>query len=312
MRYFIMGGTGFVGRHLVEKILAGGDQAVLLVRPGSEPPAAKGLETITGNPFQAGAWAGKARSCDVVVNLVGSTIMTRWTAKARERIMATRVDSTRAAVQALGKEGTKTLLCANAIGFYGDGGDHEQTENTPAGTGFLAEICQAWQKEAEKAKNIGHRVCIMRFGAVLGPGGGALAKMLPPFRLGLGGPVGGGRQWFSWVHVQDVAEAIQFLAGEKSAQGVFNICAPDPVRNREFALALGRVLNRPAFLPFPGWVLRLAMGQASDVVLASQRCLPRRLQDAGFRFSQPSLVQALADIVNEQARGKTRSRRNGR
>jgi hypothetical protein len=297
MRFFIMGGTGFVGRHLIRILLSKNHEVMVLVRSESGLEPAARLTCILGNPLEDGDWQAQARKCDVIVNLVGAGIFTRWTAGARERIVSTRAASTRAAVTALGTEWPGVFLCANATGFYGPGGETVLTEDSPAGKGFLADVCRAWQKEAEKATRFGHRVCILRFGAVLGPGGGALQTMLPVFRLGLGGPVSGGRQWFSWIHIQDLADAALFLARTESAQGVYNFCAPEPVRNRELAKSLGRGLHRPAVLPVPGWALRLRFGRAAQVVLNSQRCVPRRLEAQGFEFAFPELDMALIDIL---------------
>lgn len=296
MRFLILGGTGFVGKALVRHFLDSGIRVTAVVR--SVPiDMDERAETVIGNPMVEGSWMDAAAEVDGIVNLVGGNIMTRWTKQAQKLILDSRARSTRLAVQALGESGGKVLLCANAVGFYGDRGDEVLTEASAKGQGFLSDVCQAWQDEAKKALEFGHRVVVARFAAVLGPNGGALAKMLPAFRLGLGGPVGSGKQWFPWVHREDVCRALEFAAQTPQIRGPINICGPMPITNAAFAQALGRALKRPAVLPLPAFVLRLLFGQAASVVLASQRCEPAVLQAAGFTFRFSTAEAALADIL---------------
>ena len=212
---------------------------------------------------------------------------------------------THSLVQALDAGGGSTaLISASAVGYYGDRADEDLTEASLPGAGFLAEVTGAWAAEAQRAAAAGHRVAVLRFGIVLGPGGGALRQMLPVFRLGLGGALGSGRQWWPWVHVDDVVAALQ-QAITADWHGAFNVTAPAPVQQRVFAHQLGEALHRPARLPVPAFALRLAQGGFADELLFSKRVLPAALQQAGFRFAYPELSGALANLLHEEGRGAT-------
>ncbi len=298
MHFFIMGGTGFIGEFLLRYLLEQGHSIEALSRPGSSLPFEHpDLDRVEGNALDAGPWQERAGTAQVVVNLVGSSIMTRWTEDAKERIRKTRFLSTDRAVEALGREGGKTFFCANAVGYYGDGGDSTLTEDSPPGKGFLAEVCLKWQARAEKAREGGHRVVVGRFAPVLGPGGGALEQMLTPFKLGVGGKIGSGKQWFPWIHVLDLVRFVGYAAGHEHIEGPVNVCAPDVVTNQVFTKTLGDVLNRPTLLTVPSFAVKLACGEAAQSVLGSTRAVPQRLLEEAFHFEHPNLKEALEDIL---------------
>ncbi len=301
MRYFIMGATSFTGGHIIDFLSSVGSEVTALVRDAARSKGLeqKGVRLVVGDPLQAGKWQDVAAKCDVILNLVGRPIFARWDEKAMQEILATRIRSTEMAAKAACIRGGSdmTLINTNAIGYYGDTGEQIVTETSPSGAGFLAEVCVRWQEAAQKAEESGVRVVFPRFGAVLGQNGGILAQILSVFRLGLGGRISTGRQWFSWIHVHDLARAIGFVANDRNMSGAVNFCSPEPVRNVEFTETLAEILKRPAIFPVPAFALRLALGGAADIALWSQRVLPDVLSDAGFIFDFPSLETALKDIL---------------
>jgi uncharacterized protein (TIGR01777 family) len=234
---------------------------------------------------------------DAVIHLAGEPVAQRWTEGAKERILQSRVAGTRALVEAISRleARPKVLVSASAIGFYGDRGDEVLTEESSRGDGFLADVCVAWEQEALKAEELGVRVSRVRFGVVLGAEGGALAKMLPVFRAGLGGPIGKGQQWMSWIHVADAVGMLMSALSE--GVEVWNATASQPVRNAEFSRTLGRVLRRPAVFPVPGFVLRLMFGEMATMLTGSQRVAPEAAGKAGYRFEFPELEAALKDLL---------------
>jgi uncharacterized protein (TIGR01777 family) len=297
MNVFITGISGFIGGHLARALTAAGHRVTGI---GGRPTAA-GLDPaqityLSADTTRPGDWQDKVAEMDVLVNLAGRSIARRWTPAYKETLCASRIATTRNLVAAMKPGAGQVLLSASAIGFYGDGGEAELTEASPAGEGFLADLAVAWEREAMIAEGLGARVCRMRFGVVLGADGGALAQMLPAFRRGLGGPLGGGRQWFSWIHIDDLVAAILFLM-RTEINGAVNLTAPRPVRQKDLARALGRRLGRPAFVPAPATLLRLALGELADTLLASQRVLPQRLGIENFRFRHPDIDSALAVLV---------------
>ena len=302
MNFFIMGGTGFIGGPLIRQIIRAGHEVTVLTRNAalveSLPPQ---VTPVVDDPLRPGKWQEIAGRSDVIINLVGSTILTRWTKSARKEILESRILATRMAVEAIPASRAKemTLINANAVGYYGDSGSTCVTEKSPSGDGFLAEVAKRWQQEAEVASERGVRVIIPRFGAVLGRGGGALAKMLPPFRFGIGGRLGNGRQWFSWIHMGDLVKALLFVAETDRVAGVVNMCSPEPVTNQEFTRTLAQLLKRPAILPVPGIILKLVIGGASEIVLQGQRVFPEILKRAGFVFDFPTLETALRDLTGD-------------
>ena len=296
MNIVVAGASGFVGRSLVPQLVAAGHVVRTLVRRSTRGPG-----EISWRPEQ-GELAGEALAgADVVINLAGENIAGgRWTSRRRERILRSRVEATRTLVVAMGKMSRppRAFLSASAVGFYGDSGDELLTEASPIGHGFLPEVCLAWETHAEGAARKRIRTVLLRFGMVLGREGGALGKQLPFFRLGLGGPLGNGRQWVSWVAMDDLVAAVLLAIDDERLKGPVNVVSPAPVRNVDLAQTLGRVLGRPAALPAPAWALHLAFGDmAGEVLLASNRVRPWRLEQAGFKFSQPELEPAVRSIL---------------
>lgn len=297
MRVFVTGGTGFVGRRLLPALLAAGHEVLLLARAEeSRPSLPEGVEVVVGDPGTWGPWWGGAAGCDAAVNLAGSPIMARWDARTKARIRESRLATTRHLVQALPRERSFALVSASGIGIYGDAGERELDEASAPGDDFLARVAREWEAEARTAEGRGARVALIRLGVVLGPDGGALPEFLRAARF-LGGPLGSGRQWMSWVHREDVIRAILFLLDRPDLSGPFNVCAPEPTRQRDLARTLGRLLNRPALLPAPALALRLVLGESAKVALSSQRARPRRLTEAGFSFRFPSLAPALQEVL---------------
>ncbi|PKN42199.1 MAG: TIGR01777 family protein [Deltaproteobacteria bacterium HGW-Deltaproteobacteria-18] len=297
MKILAFGATGFVGAHLVPHLVGRGHEVTVAARSGKARFSSP-VRVARADPVTPGPWQDLIGEHDAVVNLTGSPVMTRWNKAGKEGILQSRVMSTRHIVDALARTTGKTLLCANAIGFYGDTGDSVCTEDTPRGNGFLAEVCKAWQAEALHAQEFGHRVVIPRIAVVLGHGG-ALAKMITPFSLGLGGRIGHGRQWFSWIHIDDLTRVMSFLLETPEASGSFNACSPEPVTNAGFTQSLAKGLGRPAILPVPAFALRLALGEAAGMLLTGQRCHPEALQRLGFGFAFPNLDAALAHVLPE-------------
>lgn len=300
MHFFILGGTGFIGRHLTDHLVTNGHQVSLLVRSQSKTTGLpQSCRTITGDPLTAGSWQQEAAAADVVVNLVGKNIMTRWTEQEKEAIIASRVEATRRSVEALGLAAgpPPSLINANAVGYYpADGTVYD--ESGPAGDTFLAKVCTAWQNEALKAREVGARTVIIRIAPVLGRDGGMLSSMLPVFRLGLGGRVGNGRQGFPWIHIRDLVRAVEFLAQSDECEGPVNLTAPEITDNARFTKALGRAVRRPAMLPVPATVLELFFGEMAQMLLQSPNAKPGVLQQAGFEFAFPRLEQALQDVLS--------------
>jgi hypothetical protein len=237
--------------------------------------------------------------CDAVVNLAGEPVAQRWTAAARQRIRESRVEGTRALVSAMQAHPPNVLVSASAVGYYGSRGDEILTEQASPGADFLGQVTTAWEHEALEAEKLGVRVIRLRIGVVLSADGGALAKMLTPFRLGLGGRIGSGKQWMSWIHRDDLCELILVALRESTLRGVLNATSPHPVTNAAFTRALGRALHRPAILPVPALALKLMFGEMSQVLLASQRVVPGAALRAGFEFQYPDVAAALVQVLSE-------------
>lgn len=307
------GGTGFIGRALIPRLRAHGHELTLLSRrPNQAAPsprlsdagAASGSATAGHPPAVVGwdsGWERELVSFDGIINLAGEPIAGgRWTAARKQAIRDSRIGTTRRLVQALAAAAPprpSVLVNASAIGYYGPRGDEPLDESAPPGTGFLAETCRAWEDEARRARSLGVRVAWLRFGLVLGRDGGALAKMVPPFRAFIGGPLGSGRQWVSWIHRDDVAALIEWALAAEAAGGPVNATAPKPATMRDFCAALGRALRRPSWAPVPAPVLRLLLGEMADMLLTGQRVLPQVPLRHGFTFFYPHLDQALAACV---------------
>jgi uncharacterized protein (TIGR01777 family) len=300
MKVVVAGGSGFLGEPIVKRLLARGDDVAVLSRNPSQVRAGRALQW---DARTQAAWSEEAASADVVINLAGENIGEgRWTDERKKRLIGSRLDATAAIVEALRREPARarTLISASAVGFYGNRGDEVLDENSKRGDGFLAELVERWEAAAREAESIA-RLLIVRFGVVLGVDGGALKKMMIPFKLGVGGPVGNGMQWMSWIDRDDAVRFVEWAIDRDAARGVINATAPQPVRNRDFARALGRALHRPAVMPAPAFALRLAFGEmAEEVLLGGQRVLPRRAEAEGFAFGAPDLGAALAHELRDR------------
>jgi uncharacterized protein (TIGR01777 family) len=303
MRVAVTGATGLIGQTLVKALADRGDQVVALSRDAERARQALGdrveahsWPNPTGAPPPEAALAG----ADAVVHLLGEPVAQRWSDEAKERIRRSRVDGTRSLVQGLlavaPDRRPAVLVSQSASGFYGPRGDEELTEDAPAGDDFLAGVVVGWEGEATRAA-AELRVALTRTGVVLSPEGGALAKMLPFFRLGVGGPVAGGRQYVPWIHLDDVVGALMFCLDNADAAGPVNLAAPNPVTNAELSRTLGRVLNRPAVLPVPAFALKLLYGEMAQIVVTGQRVVPARLNQLGYEFRHPDLEAALRDVL---------------
>ena len=292
MRIVVAGASGFVGAALVPALRARGHDVRRLVRR-----AAAADDEITWEPANGVIDARRLEDADAVINLAGENVAAgRWTTTRREQILRSRVDATRTLVAALLTLARKpqVFLSASAVGYYGDRGDEIVTEKSPIGMGFLPEVCLAWETHAEGAARHGIRTVLLRFGTILSPEGGALAKMLPLFRVGLGGRLGSGRQWMSWIAREDVVAGILCVLRDNLCSGPVNFVAPGAVTNAEFSTLLARTLHRPAVCPVPRWALRLAFGaMADEALLSSTRVAPRRLLEMNFPFQYTSLDRAL-------------------
>lgn len=277
-----------VGQAVVARLRARGDEAV---------PIERGPEGW--DPLRGFRDPQALSGLDAIVHLAGESVAGRWTAARREAILTSRTVGTRTLVEAIAsaRQPPRTLVSASAVGYFGDRGDTELGDDATPGAGFLAEVASAWEQAAQAATAHGCRVVCLRLGMVLARHGGALARLRPIFKAGMGGRLGGGQQWVSWVHLDDVADAFLFALDHAELRGAFNLTAPGPVRNAELTAALGRAWHRPAWMPAPGFMLGLVLGDmAREMLLAGQRVLPRGLQAAGFHFRYPQLDDALAEV----------------
>ena len=306
MQVFVTGGTGLVGSRLVRKLMARGDGVAVLTRRYAHARQQFGTNfmPVEGDPSKPGEWMDHAATADAVINLAGENVFARrWHPEFKQLLADSRVRSTENVAVALGRapyraDGQpKVLVNASAVGYYGPHGDEELTEDSPPGSDFLADVAVRWETAALATQAAGPRVAIVRVGVVLDPEGGALARLLTPFKLFSGGPVAGGRQWMSWIHHEDLTDLFLFALDHPEAAGPFNGTAPNPVTNRNFARALGRALHRPAFVPTPAFALRLAFGEVAQVVISGQRALPERALHLGYEFRFPTLDAALADLL---------------
>jgi uncharacterized protein (TIGR01777 family) len=297
MDYLITGATGFIGSKLVARLLSGGHTVNYLARKRSArldsraafhrwtPHEIPPLKTVP--------------SFNAVVHLAGEPIAQRWSAEVKQRIRSSRVDGTRKLVSTMAdlRRKPEVLISASAVGYYGDRGDELLPESSGPGTGFLAELCVDWEREALRARDLGIRVVLVRIAVVLGREGGALPQMLTPFRLGIGGRFGSGRQWMPWIHVDDLVRLFLFSAETSSALGPLNGASPQPVTNAEFTKTLATVLHRPALIPVPKLALKIALGELADFLLDSERVVPKATQKAGFQFEYPALQSALQSLL---------------
>jgi uncharacterized protein (TIGR01777 family) len=278
MNIGITGATGFIGSHLIRRLQSEGHttRAISL----RTPPGPSGLI-----------------GCDAVVHLAGEPVAQRWTTPAKQRIFESRERGTRALVEAMRPDPPIVMVSASAVGYYGSRAGEVLTEQAEPGNDFLAGVCVAWERKATEAEKLGVRVAIPRIGMVLGVGGGALAQMLTPFRLGVGGRIGSGKQWMAWIHIDDLCGLISFALRDRSVKGPLNAVSPNPVTNAEFTKALAGALHRPAVFPIPAFALKLLFGEMSEVLLASQRAIPEAPLAAGFRFQHEDIGEALKHVL---------------
>ena len=306
MKILVSGSTGMVGSALVPRLCEKGQEVIRLVRPTSNLDQARfgsrsGPKSIVWDADKS-TLDSSAEGADAVVHLAGASIAgSRWTAGRKQILRDSRIAATRNLVAALGNlsRPPKTFIAASAIGYYGDRRDEELTESSTGGTDFLAQLAREWEAEASRVTEFGARVAMLRFGIILAKQGGALPPMVLPFRLGVGGRLGTGRQWMSWIALEDILEIIRFAIATEPVAGVVNAVAPNPVRNAEFTRELASALHRPALFPAPAFALRLALGRefAQALLLSSQRVLPKKLEQLGYRFSLPELKPALHAIL---------------
>lgn len=298
MKILITGGTGFIGRALSHDLQEAGHEVLILTRRKeySAPPT---IKVVTWSPPKL-ILTDIMSGIDAIVNLAGESIFgRRWTKRQKDLIRSSRIDTTRAIVESIKNvdQRPRLLISASAVGYYGPHGDEYVTEETPLGDDFLAKLAKDWEAEALKAQELAVRVVLMRLGIVLEIDGGALPKMALPFKFFSGGPIGSGRQWFSWIHRDDVLGIIKFLLEDETISGAVNATAPNPVRNREFSSALGMALRRPSSFSVPGFLVRVALGEFGDVILQGQRVIPERLLNAGYQFKYPEINEALKAIL---------------
>jgi len=298
MKILITGGSGFVGTGLSQFLLGRGHRIIATGSSASHRSIShKNYRYISADTTIPGPWQDELKDTDAVVNLAGKNIFKRWSDSCKKQIYDSRILTTRNLVQALPADNKITLCTTSAVGYYGDSADEVLRENAPPGDDFLAKVSRDWEKEAFQAQKKGIRVAAMRFGVVLGKNGGALAKMLPAFKFFAGGPLGSGLQWFPWIHLDDLITAVVFIIKNQYINGPVNFCAPDCVRQRDFAKALGSAINRPSFIKTPGFMIRLIMGELGVVFLTGQRVVPDKLLKHGFEFQYSEIENALKNLL---------------
>ncbi len=311
MRVIITGGTGLIGKALTQNLVGGGHEVIVLSRnPGKhQEELLPGVQLAAWDGRTSAGWGGLVEGADVIVNLAGESlagesfqalITKRWTVDQKRRILESRLNAGRAVVQAVrnARQKPRILIQASAVGYYGSRGDEILTEDSSPGSDFTAQVCQAWEASTAEVEQMGVRRAVIRTcGVVLSLEGGAFPFMLLPFRFFVGGPLGSGRQWFSWMHIADEVAAIRFLIDHSDASGPFNLASPELLTNAEFSQLLGKVMKRPSFFPTPAIMLRLLFGEKAEVLLGSQREAVLRMQEMGFRWQFPSAEAALQDLL---------------
>ena len=298
MKIFITGGTGFIGRQLVENLLNSGHEVTCVGRSDYSQTQLTGFKYITGMTTEPGDWQNYLADMDVVINLAGATISKHWSNAYKKSIYDSRILTTRHIVDGLGEKTNVTLISASAVGFYGDRKEDILTEESPPGNGFLAKVAYDWEETAKPAERKGARVVLTRFGVVLGKNGGALEKLISVTKGYIGGPLGSGKQWFPWVHMTDLVSAMDFVIENEKISGPVNFTTPIPMRQKDIARALGKQLKRPSFMPAPAFMMRLVLGEFADSLLQSQKVIPDKLIKNGFKFKFLEISTALEDILN--------------
>jgi len=302
MKIIIAGGTGFIGNALINRLLKCGHTLVILTRnPGNVSMKNAKLTSEEWDASTVTDWAKSIDGADAVINLTGETIAgKRWTTPQKKILLASRIKSTRALVQALERATKKPLVFINAsaVGFYGHVPSGDVPESFPKGDGFLADVCDQWESEAHSAEKFGVRVVMTRFGVALSEQGGALKKLMLPFSLFVGGHLGNGKQWFPWIHLDDVVGGMIFILNNPNISGPVNFSAPEAVTMKQFCKALGNAYGRPSWAPVPGFILRLALGEMANMLLTGQRVNPKKLLDSGYKFRFPNLGVTLEEIIH--------------
>ena len=295
MKLVVTGATGFIGTALCARLLEQGHTLTLFTRGSPRDAGTATKRWLHWTPGALREWGSALDGVDGVINLTGEPIAKKWTHATRRRIETSRIEGTNSLVQGIAKATSrpKFLISASAVGYYGPRGDEIVTEETPPGDDFLSLVCRNWEEEATKAEPLGLRVVRLRTGIVLGSGGGALAKMVVPFKFFAGGPLGSGQQWMSWIQLEDHVRLMLEVIENTRASGAINATAPNPVRNKEFCQTLGKVLGRPCWAPVPGLALRLVLGEMAEMLLTGQRVIPAAAQKLGFQFRYPNLKEAL-------------------
>ncbi len=298
MKIFITGGLGFVGSALTPFLLDRGHHVTAVGRAAHQDRFTHdNYRYLSADTTRPGDWQAALDEVDAVVNLAGKSIFKRWSKTYKQQIYDSRLLTTRNIVSALPVEKSIVLCSASGAGYYGSRADDILDEDQPPGDDFLARLSIDWEAAALSAADKGIRAVTMRFGVIFAGSGGALSKMIPAFKAFVGGPMGNGRQWFPWIHLDDLMAALLFIFDHPQIAGPLNFCAPNPVTNRELAATLGKILHRPAKMPAPAFMMRLVLGEFSEVLLGSQRTVPRKLLDHGFEFQYPEIGQALEAIV---------------
>ena len=303
MRIIITGATGFIGRALTRELVGAGYEVVALSR---NPKTGKGLlenqvSTVRWDGKSSQGWRDYADGAHAVINLAGENIASgRWTKKRKQTILESRLNAGKAVVEAVKQahQKPKVVIQASGIGYYGSGSDEVLDESSPLGSGFLPEVAKQWESSTKEVEALGVRHVVIRTGIVLGMDGGALLRLVQPFRFFVGGPLGSGKQWFSWIHLSDEVKAIRLLMEKEDLHGVFNLTSPGALRQKDFCRVLGKAMRRPSWLPVPGFLMRLLMGEmAEELLLSGQRVVPKRLLEAGYEFQYPGAGSALREIL---------------
>jgi uncharacterized protein (TIGR01777 family) len=305
MHVIVTGGTGLIGSALTQSLLADGHRVTILSRSPQrkQSPALQGADIVGWDARTAEGWGHLANGADAIVNLAGAGLAdSRWSNERKRVILESRKDAGRAVMEAIGVAAHKphVLIQSSAVGYYGPRDQERLTEDASPGSDFLARVCFEWEASTAGAQELGVRRPVIRSGVVLSTQGGALSRMLVPFRFFVGGPLGSGKQYFPWIHIDDEVRAIRYLLEYPDADGPYNLTAPNPPTNKEFSKALGKAMGRPSLMPVPGFALKLLFGEMSTVLLDGQRAIPQRLESAGFNFNYVETVTALKDILQNK------------